>query len=92
MAELPMIIEGQGLMEVRTVTIPAQAEHRGQDARTVKLRWICQVCGKPRGDVFKTESFDGSRKLSCHGWLNPCGHVDKYDAVRIEALVNGLNP
>lgn len=28
----------------------------------------------------------------CDGWENPCGHVDKYDAVRDEAASNGLNP
>lgn len=29
-------------------------------------------------------SYDGSRRLACDGWTNPCGHVDTYAAVRVE--------
>ena len=35
--------------------------------------------------VYRTLSFDGSRRLGCDGWHNPCGHVDSYADVRKEA-------
>jgi hypothetical protein len=69
----------------RTVTIPACDQHEGILSIKVTLNWICPVCGGPRGEPFKTFSYDGSRKLYCDGWINPCGHVDKYSAVREEA-------
>ena len=75
-----------------TVTIPARVEHQGYHARTVKISKFCPICGERRGDVFKTYSFDGSLRLSVDGWSNPCGHIDKYSAVRKEAATNGLNP
>lgn len=78
-------------METRSVTIPACVEHNGFYAMTVTLEWKCPVCGGPRGEVFETQSYDGSRRLACHGWRNPCGHIDKYSDVRAEAAKNGLN-
>ncbi len=78
-------------METKTVTIPACSEHGGLYATRVVLKWECPVCGGPRGEVNPTFSYDGSRKLSCDGWHNPCGHVDKYSTVRVEAAANGLN-
>ncbi len=54
-------------------------------AMTVTLKWTCPVCGGPRGEPFPSFSYDGSRRLCCDGWINPCGHVDKYDDVRAEA-------
>jgi len=74
-----------------TVTIPACAEHNGFHAVTVKIYDTCPICGARRGDVFETLSYDGSRRLNVDGWLNPCGHVDKYSDVRQEAASNGLN-
>ena len=71
----------------KTVYIPASAEHSGYDGARVTLKWICPVCGGPRGDVYEARSYDGSRILFCDGWTNPCGHVDKYSDVRIEAGV-----
>lgn len=79
------------MAEIKTVTIPAREAHEGQLVVTVTLEWVCPVCGGPRGDVYRTQSFDGSLRLSCDGWVNPCQHVDKYSAVRVEAVANGLN-
>jgi len=67
------------------VYIPSCDDHEGIYGRTVTLTWVCPVCGGPRGEPFDTISYDGSRRLHVHGWDNPCGHVDKYDAVRKEA-------
>jgi len=79
------------LAKTITVRIPASAEHEGLFAVTVKLRWTCPECGELRGETFKTISFDGSRRLGCDGWINPCGHTDYYSNVRKEAWGNGLN-
>jgi len=79
------------MAEIKRVTIPACVQHEGVYSIDVNIEWICPVCGGPRGTVYNTVSYDGSRRLHCHGWVNPCGHVDKYSAVRREALENGLN-
>lgn len=69
----------------RTVQIPGSAEHNGQHTVTVTLTWACPVCAGPRGPVVPAISYDGSRRLACDGWTNPCGHIDTYDTVRTEA-------
>ena len=66
-------------IEYRTVRIP------GQHLITVTLRWVCPTCGGPRGQVRPAISYDGSRRLACDGWTNPCGHIDFYADVRAEA-------
>lgn len=73
--------------DCRTVRIPACHEHAGHHARTVTLPWVCPQCGGPRGEPFPTVSYDGSRRLACDGWVNPCGHLDTYAAVRQEAAL-----
>jgi hypothetical protein len=79
-------------LDIRTVTIPAHAEHQGIYIVRIRLSWICPVCGGPRGEIQNNvASYDGSRRLICDGWLNPCGHIDKYSFVREEARQNGLN-
>ncbi|HEY7815251.1 MAG TPA: hypothetical protein VIC62_18530 [Nakamurella sp.] len=40
---------------------------------------------RPRGDVRSANSYDGSRRLTCDGWTNPCGHIDYYADARREA-------
>lgn len=72
----------------RTVRIPACDEHNGMHSVLVTLMWLCPHCGGPRGEPFSTISYDGSRRLGCDGWVNQCGHVDTYAAVRREAGVN----
>lgn len=71
--------------ETRMVQIPARDDHEGRASATVTLPWICPSCGGPRGEVKRVISFDGSRRLACDGWDNPCGYVDDYAAVRREA-------
>ncbi len=74
-------------LETKTVRIPGSAEHDGHHAVEVTVLWECPQCGGPRGEVYDTLSYDGSRRLGCHGWKNPCGHVDTYAAIRREAGV-----
>ena len=75
----------------KTVYIPAREQHEGIYGVKVTLYWLCPVCGAERGPVRETISYDGSRKLPCDGWTNPCGHIDYYSAVKKEAVENGLN-
>ncbi len=77
---------------IKEVCIPACEEHEGYKTVKIKLRWVCPICGQPRGIIKDVLSYDGSLRLCCDGWKNPCGHTDKYDAVRKEAATNGLNP
>lgn len=76
-------------VQTRTVTIPGSREHNGMHSVRVTLLWECPACGGPRGEPFRTLSYDGSRRLGCDGWTNPCGHVDSYAAVRREAGIGG---
>ena len=69
----------------RTVQIPAGVDHEGRATITVTLPWVCPSCGGPRGEPTRVISYDGSRRLACDGWTNPCGYIDAYDAVRLEA-------
>ena len=71
--------------EHRTVRIPGSTDHAGHHLITVTLRWVCPTCGGPRGAVRPAISYDGSRRLACDGWTNPCGHIDTYAAARLEA-------
>jgi hypothetical protein len=75
----------------RTVRIPGSRDHAGHHLVTVTLRWVCPVCDGPRGDVHPVISYDGSRRLACDGWTNPCGHVDTYAAARREAAAEPLS-
>lgn len=72
-------------MERKTVTISACENHMGIHSLDVTLDWVCPVCGQSRGEIFKGRSYDGSLWLNVDCWNNPCGHVDKYSAVREEA-------
>lgn len=62
----------------RKVLIPERPQHEGFHRIEVELVWVCPVCGGPRGEPFETISYDGSLRLHCHGWNNPCDHIDKY--------------
>lgn len=70
------------------VTIPSRANHNGLSAMTIEIPDTCPKCGGLRGEVFDTISYDGSRRLAVSGWLNPCGHIDGYSAVREEYITS----
>lgn len=77
--------------EIQTVIIPACENHEGINTVDVNLRWVCPVCGQPRGKIGTGYSYDGSLRCVVDTWENPCGHIDKYSNVIIEAKNNGLN-
>jgi len=66
----------------RTVRIPTCAEHIGSLLMTITVPWSCLVCGGPRGEPVEEIGFFGGRRMQCHGWRNPCGHIEKYSMVR----------
>jgi len=68
-----------------TVTIPGSDQHDGHHSVRVTLAWVCPQCGGPRGEPFYGISYDGSRQLAVHRWINPCGHIDLYRGARREA-------
>jgi len=78
--------------DTRTVEIPRQKQHGGFETVRLTLTWRCPVCGGRRGEPFRTISYDGSRRLACDGWINPCGHVDSYESVRRESQSNQATP
>lgn len=67
---------------LRKITIPARQDHAGMDSMTIAVPWACLQCGAPRGEPVMAVSYDGSRQLPAHGWLNPCGHIETYSEVR----------
>lgn len=71
----------------RTVEVPTTPNHEGLPfLRTrVTLRWNCPKCGQPRGEIYRTVSYDGHCWMGVDGWVNPCGHVDYYADVLKEA-------
>lgn len=77
--------------DVRRVIIPEREMHEGIHRIAVNLVWKCPTCGAERGEIENVLSYDGSRRMSVDGWMNECGHIDKYSAVRREAKTNGLN-
>ncbi len=79
------------MKNIKLVTIPACEQHEGILVINILLKWNCPICNKQRGEIRPVFSYDGSRRLSCDGWRNSCGHIDKYSAIRIEAKLNGLN-
>ena len=76
---------------IKEVEIPACSQHLGLYKIKVKLKWTCPTCGKPRGEIRKVRSYDGSLYMECDGWSNSCGHIDLYAKLREEARTNGLN-
>lgn len=77
--------------KIKAVKIPSCENHEGLSYCYIRLRWVCPICGKPRGKIKPVKSYDGSLVLCCDGWDNPCGHIDFYENARHEATTNGLN-
>jgi hypothetical protein len=53
---------------VKSVAIPSCDNHEGFLLCNVTLRWFCPECGSPRGEIHGAFSYDGSKRLDCHGW------------------------
>ena len=58
--------------------------HVGYDQLSTPLitaPWVCLQCGAQRGEMYAGRAYNGSYRYGVDGWHNPCGHVEKYDAV-----------
>ena len=64
------------------VTITLVKENQEQNLTALEISDFCPVCGGPRGKVFGSHSYDGSRRLNADSCNNPCGHIDAYADVR----------
>lgn len=53
--------------------------------RTVEIADTCPKCGGPRGEPKLNRYCDDGEFYYVHNWENPCGHVDKYQDVLLEA-------
>lgn len=76
---------------LREVLVPARIDHQGIYTVRVKLKWVCPVCGKPRGEPRPVRHWNGKHVIECQFWTNPCGHEEDFQTVRQEAFANGLN-
>jgi hypothetical protein len=75
----------QAQPERRTVEIPCLSGDF-YTTKHVQLNWVCPKCGGKRGETYRTLSYDGSLRVQCDGWHNPCGHIDKYSDVLNEVV------
>jgi hypothetical protein len=67
---------------IEHIIIPANFEHSGVHRLEADVPWYCIYCGATRGEPHQGLSFDGSRRPAVTMWLNPCGHVESYEAIR----------
>lgn len=79
--------------DVRQVTIPEHIRHESissvDSVLLVELLWVCPRCGGPRGEPEPGISYDGSHRMHVHQWTNPCGHIDFYRDLLVEAHRRG---
>jgi hypothetical protein len=57
----------------------------GPIVRTVTIATVCPVCGGPRGQARPGRVVEDGEWRAVDVWDNPCGHVDMYAAVVVEA-------
>jgi len=50
----------------------------------VEVLWECPVCGGPMGDPKDHGFCEDGDWHRCDIWENPCGHVAKYDQIKIK--------
>ena len=53
--------------------------------RTVRIADRCPICGRYRGKPNLMNFRDDGESYAVHVWNNPCGHIDHYDKVLLEA-------
>lgn len=51
--------------------------------KEVDVEWKCPKCGEQMGEVQELKFYENDQSLTCHIWKNPCGHVAKYDELKI---------
>lgn len=53
--------------------------------RTVTIDAVCPQCGGPRGEVRGHNQYEDGVSFHVNVWNNPCGHIDYYGEVILEA-------
>lgn len=56
---------------------------------TVTILKRCPLCGGPRGESIKSRYCEDGEFCWVHNWKNPCGQLDEYDDVYLEAKAMG---
>ncbi|MFJ5038023.1 hypothetical protein [Streptomyces parvulus] len=84
-------VAGTGLAplpKTMTVRVPDYGPQRGYEGVRivdVEVSARCPQCGGPRGPKVEHRFRRDGEYFTCDRWMNPCGHVDQYDAVLEEA-------
>lgn len=66
---------------------PDRQGYHGIKVRRVTIADTCPVCDGPRGEPQPYSFYEDGEWYEIHKWVNPCGHIDYYDAVLQEARV-----
>lgn len=69
----------------RRAETPWGSGHTDPRCRNVVIAAACPVCGGPRGKPYLLYQHDDGATYHVDKWDNPCGHVDLYEAVILEA-------
>jgi len=71
-------------MEKRSVLLPKR-DSNGYLTGTqkVEVEWKCPYCGEEMGEPYLHNYFEDGASYVVHKWENKCGHVAKYDEVKI---------
>jgi hypothetical protein len=51
----------------------------------IEIGDTCPVCGGPRGEPYGYNFIEDDTPYFVHKWDNPCGHMDLYADVLVEA-------
>ncbi len=56
-----------------------------QVIKTVEIGDACPVCGGHRGEPERRHFHEDGEDYGVDTWKNPCGHLDSYESVILEA-------
>lgn len=74
-------------MTVRVVDRGTGRDYQYPIIRTVTIAAVCPRDGGTRGEPWPYRFAEDGGWLTCDRWTNPCGHIDTYDEVLVEAGV-----
>lgn len=56
----------------------------------ITVPWVCPKCGGPRGAICGHNQCEDGEWFHVNVWDNPCGHVDYYSTMLMEAKLNAF--
>jgi hypothetical protein len=74
-------------MTVRVIDRGTSRSYEGLRIRQVNISAYCLKDGQRRGEPRGHHFSEDGEWYTCDRWTNPCGHVDMYDDVLVEAGV-----